>query len=77
MLTFCKKCNTPCSTITVRNTDSDEFWGEKCERPYIEDLSDCCEADVQTQCEEEWFHDRLFERILTHVELDMGQDAFK
>ncbi len=53
MKTICTKCGEECEVITVWGSDPDEFWGAPCQRPWSEDASECCEAEVEEIDDEE------------------------
>tara|TARA_R110000803_G_scaffold192258_1_gene255031 strand:- start:374 stop:565 length:192 start_codon:yes stop_codon:yes gene_type:complete len=47
MKTFCSRCNLECDVISVENFDWEEFWGAPVKRYYTDDISDCCEAEIE------------------------------
>ena len=49
---YCDKCDQPCDIITIHGSDTEEFWGAPVQRPWSEDVSECCEAEVYEKDEE-------------------------
>jgi hypothetical protein len=47
MKTYCTKCNVKCEVIEIEGYDMEECWGAMVKRPWFEDVSDCCEAEVE------------------------------
>ena len=43
----CTKCGEPCEVITIENYDIEEFWGAPVKRYYSDDVSECCQAEVE------------------------------
>jgi hypothetical protein len=43
----CSKCGLECEAVFITLYDNDEFWGAPCKRPYTEEVSECCEAEVE------------------------------
>lgn len=45
--TICCKCDKECEVISVEDYDIEEFWGAPVRRYYSDDVSDCCEAEIE------------------------------
>ena len=45
--TICINCDQPCEVITIHGSDTEEFWGAPVQRPWSEDVSECCEAEIE------------------------------
>ena len=48
----CAKCDQVCEVISIHGSDTEEFWGAPVQRPWSEDASECCEAEVYPDEEE-------------------------
>jgi hypothetical protein len=44
---ICSKCEKECEVITVEGYDIEEFWGAPVRRYYYDDVSDCCQEEVE------------------------------
>ena len=42
----CVKCEEPCEVITITGSDTEECWGAPVQRPWSEDASECCGAEI-------------------------------
>lgn len=49
----CWECRKSCELVTVWYKEKDEFWGAPCWRDVAEDVSDCCNAELEEIDEDE------------------------
>ena len=52
MKTICTKCDQECDVITIEGYDIEECWGAPVRRPWFEDVSECCEAEIEEIADE-------------------------
>lgn len=52
-MNVCEKCGEPCEVITRHWREQEIFWGAPCWRDCYEDASECCEAEVIEEEEQE------------------------
>lgn len=46
-MNICTKCGKACDVVTSHWKEKEEFWGAPCWRDCYEDVSECCEAEME------------------------------